>query len=172
MSRNKKIAIAVGVGATVAIGAAIAISIMNNKQSMNFPVHTLTTNQSMIKGKANLIFNAAKMSKPENSPQVKAIAEKTAKKVSEKAGKKAAEVIANSPAKRSLTEKVKEAAINKAKDMAYERAKEQAMDKAKEFAINKAKSMLRPAAEIPQKTVVFNPKTGLYEEVEAEPAKA
>lgn len=173
MSRKKKIAIAVGIGATVAIGAAIAISVMNNKNANNMAISQIASNVSTMRGKSrfDMLANAAAMDKAHNSPAVKAQVEKTAKNVADKAGKRAAEAIAASPAKRSLTDKVKEAAINKAKDMAYERAKEQAMDKAKEFAINKAKSMLRPAASVPQKTVVFNPKTGLYEEQEGAPAE-
>jgi hypothetical protein len=71
MSREKKIAIAVGVGATVAVGAAIALSLMDKKVNggagFSFgdtPVQTLTTNRTMMAGKANLIFNAAAMQQP------------------------------------------------------------------------------------------------------------
>lgn len=69
MSREKKIAIAAGVGATVAVGAAIALSLMDKKVNDGggfafgeLPVQTLTTNRTMMAGKANLIFNAAAMS--------------------------------------------------------------------------------------------------------------
>jgi hypothetical protein len=71
MSREKKIAIAVGVGATVAVGAAIALSLMDKKVNggagFSFgdtPVQTLTTNRTMMAGKANLIFSAAAMQQP------------------------------------------------------------------------------------------------------------
>ncbi|ALY08609.1 hypothetical protein CAPNMURICA_9 [Arthrobacter phage CapnMurica] len=74
MSREKKIAIAVGVGTTVAIGAAIAYNMLSDKpiKVPNFPaktvaelpVQTLTTNRTMLAGKANLIFSAAAMQQP------------------------------------------------------------------------------------------------------------
>jgi hypothetical protein len=172
MSRNKKIAIAVGVGATVAIGAAIAISILNSKnQQMELPVHMLHTNKTMLKGKANLIFKAAAM--PHQAPAVAPVANKVAEKVT-RASKKAAAaaVAAEVPGKPKLLDKVKDKALAKAKDMAFEKAKEQAIEKAKGIALDKAKSMLpmnRPVAEIPAKVVVFNPKTGLYEEHDAQP---
>jgi hypothetical protein len=74
MSREKKIAIAVGVGTTVAIGAAIAYNMLSDKpiKVPNFPaktvaelpVQTLTTNRTMLAGKANLIFSTAAMQQP------------------------------------------------------------------------------------------------------------
>ncbi len=71
MSREKKIAIAVGVAATVAVGAAIAFSLMDKKANDGagfsfgeMPVQTLTTNRTMMAGKANLIFSAAAMQQP------------------------------------------------------------------------------------------------------------
>jgi hypothetical protein len=187
MSRNKKIAIGVGIGLTVAIGAAVAISVLNGKQ-MDLPIQNITSNASARRGREALISKAAAMSKPELDasfmPKSKAAppakSEKIAGKAAQNAAKQAAKqaskqvvetAVANAPARRSLGDKVKEAAINKAKDMAYERAKEQAMDKAKELVMAKAKSMLTPASKIPeQPQVVFNPKTGLYEEVPAEAA--
>lgn len=69
MSREKKIAIAAGVAATVAVGAAVAFSLLDKKANDgagfsfgDVPVQTLTTNRTMMAGKANLIFNAAAMS--------------------------------------------------------------------------------------------------------------
>ncbi|QFG08684.1 hypothetical protein PBI_INGRID_9 [Arthrobacter phage Ingrid] len=71
MSREKKVAIAVGVAATVAVGAAIAFGIMDKKANDGagfsfgeLPVQTLTTNKTMMAGKANLIFSAAAMQQP------------------------------------------------------------------------------------------------------------
>ena len=71
MSREKKIAIAVGVAATVAVGAAIAFGVMDQKANGGagfsfgeMPVQTLTTNKTMMAGKANLIFSAAAMQQP------------------------------------------------------------------------------------------------------------
>jgi hypothetical protein len=71
MSREKKVAIAVGVAATVAVGAAIAFGIMDKKVNDGagfsfgeLPVQTLTTNSTMMAGKANLIFSAAAMQQP------------------------------------------------------------------------------------------------------------
>jgi hypothetical protein len=146
---------------------------MNNNKANSMAINQIAQNVSTMKGKSrfDMVANAAKMNAAQNPPAVKKQAEKMAKQVSEKAAKRASEAIEASPAKRGLATKVKEAAINKAKDMAYERAKEQAMDKVKEIAIEKAKSMLRPASSIPQKSVVFNPQTGLYEEHDA-PAEA
>lgn len=169
MSRKKKIAIGIGIGATVAIGAAVAISVMNNKKANDMAISQIAANVSTMRGKSrfDMIANAAKMDAAAN-PKVSKQAEKTAKAVAEKVAAKTKDAIEDSPAGQSMTSKLKEAAINKAKDMAYERAKEQAMDKAKEYAIERAKSMLRPASSVPQKSVVFNPKTGLYEEVEGD----
>jgi hypothetical protein len=171
MSRKKKIAIGVGIGLTVAVGAAVAISVLNNKRATDMAVSQLAANVSTLRGKSrfDMIANAAKMNKAENSPAVRQMAEKTARAVSEKAGQKVQQAIESSPAKRGLLDRAKEVAINKAKDMAYERAKEQAINKAKDYAIERAKTMLRPASSIPQKRVVFNPKTGLYEEVDETP---
>jgi hypothetical protein len=71
MSREKKIAIAVGVATTVAVGAAIAFNLMDKKANDGagfsfgeLPVQTLTTNKTMMAGKANLIFSAAAMQQP------------------------------------------------------------------------------------------------------------
>lgn len=71
MSREKKIAIAVGVATTVAVGAAIAFNLMDKKANGGagfsfgeMPVQTLTTNKTMMAGKANLIFSAAAMQQP------------------------------------------------------------------------------------------------------------
>lgn len=71
LTRKQKIAIAVGVGSTVAVGAVIALSIMDKKVNDgggfsfgDMPVQTMTTNKTMMSGKANLIFNAAAMSTP------------------------------------------------------------------------------------------------------------
>lgn len=100
MSRKKKIAIAVGVGAVVAVGTVAAVSIMNGKKS-SLPVQSLTTNRSMINGRANLIFNAASMAA--NSP-------------------------APAAPRRSLSDKAKEKAFNKAKAVAINRAQNMSYD--------------------------------------------
>jgi hypothetical protein len=146
----------------------------NSRQNASAPKQN-----SSAKGKANLILNAAAANARENaSAPNKTLKRKIQEKAFDKAKNVAinkaqkmnydeAKAIVNAPPKKGgLVDKAKDMAVNKAKDMLFDRAKEQAMDKAKEFAINKAKSMLTPAANIPQKAVVFNPKTGLYEEVE------
>lgn len=75
MSREKKIAIAVGAATTVAVGAAVVLSMMSDKKDLGFldssqpfeiPVKTLSTNKTMMAGKANLIFGAASMAAKEN----------------------------------------------------------------------------------------------------------
>lgn len=215
MSREKKIAIAVGVGATIAIGAAITIAVLNNQKSMSLPIQSLSTNSSMLKGKSNLIFSAAaanardNASLPKSNSAMKGRADLIFKaaaanardaeatpqkgiktKLQEKAFDKAKDVAINKVKKMSLSDaqallttnsepregllnKAKGAAMDKAKEIAINKAKDMLIEKAKEIAINKAKSMLNPASSIPtQPAVVFNPKTGLYEEVQAEPQAA
>lgn len=87
MSREKKIAIAVGVGATVAVGAAVAFGILDKKANGgagfafgDLPVQTLTTNKTMMAGKANLIFNAAAMAAAAPPPPPKSLVEKAKEK--------------------------------------------------------------------------------------------
>lgn len=87
MSREKKIAIAVGVTATVAVGAAVAFGILDKKVNGgagfafgDLPVQTLTTNKTMMAGKANLIFNAAAMSSAVPPPPKKSLVEKAKEK--------------------------------------------------------------------------------------------
>lgn len=90
MSREKKIAIAVGVGATVAIGAAIAYNILSDKpiavpnfpakKVADLPVQTLTTNKTMMAGKANLIFSAAAMQQPVPPAPKKGLVDKAKEK--------------------------------------------------------------------------------------------
>lgn len=85
MSREKKVAIAVGAAATVAIGAAVVLSMMHDGKSgasapMNFPVHTLTTNKTMMAGKANLIFSAAAMGAPVPPAPKKSLVDKAKEK--------------------------------------------------------------------------------------------
>lgn len=171
MSKEKKIAIAIGVGATVAIGAAIAISVLNNKQSMELPIHTLHTNSSAMKGKANLIFKAAAMP---HAPAPVAAASKRGKAnlIFKAAAMKPPAVPA---AKRGVGDKLKEKAFNRAKDVALkkaqkmsysdaqalldttpkarvglaDKAKGMAVDKAKEIVINQVKNLaIKKASEL------------------------
>ena len=87
MSREKKIAIAVGVTATVAVGAAVAFGILDKKVNDgagfafgDLPVQTLTTNKTMMAGKANLIFNAASMAAAAPPAPPKSLVEKAKEK--------------------------------------------------------------------------------------------
>lgn len=87
MSREKKIAIAVGVAATVAVGAAIAFGVMDQKANGGagfsfgeMPVQTLTTNKTMMAGKANLIFSAAAMQQPVPPAPKRSMVEKAKEK--------------------------------------------------------------------------------------------
>lgn len=87
MSREKKIAIAVGVTATVAVGAAVAFGILDKKVNDgagfafgDLPVQTLTTNKTMMAGKANLIFNAAAMAAAAPPAPPKSLVEKAKEK--------------------------------------------------------------------------------------------
>ncbi|QFP95401.1 hypothetical protein SEA_MAKAI_9 [Arthrobacter phage Makai] len=87
MSREKKIAIAVGVTATVAVGAAVAFGILDKKANGgagfafgDLPVQTLTTNKTMMAGKANLIFNAASMAAAAPPAPPKSLVEKAKEK--------------------------------------------------------------------------------------------
>lgn len=87
MSREKKVAIAVGVAATVAVGAAIAFGVMDQKANGGagfsfgeLPVQTLTTNKTMMAGKANLIFSAAAMQQPVPPAPKRSLVEKAKEK--------------------------------------------------------------------------------------------
>jgi hypothetical protein len=87
MSREKKVAIAVGVAATVAVGAAIAFGVLDKKVNDGagfsfgeLPVQTLTTNKTMMAGKANLIFNAAAMQQPVPPAPKRSLVEQAKKK--------------------------------------------------------------------------------------------
>ncbi|AXH44556.1 hypothetical protein SEA_MEDIUMFRY_10 [Arthrobacter phage MediumFry] len=87
MSREKKVAIAVGVAATVAVGAAIAFGVMDQKANGGagfsfgeMPVQTLTTNKTMMAGKANLIFSAAAMQQPVPPAPKRSMVEKAKEK--------------------------------------------------------------------------------------------
>ncbi|QGZ17213.1 hypothetical protein SEA_GIANTSBANE_9 [Arthrobacter phage Giantsbane] len=125
MSREKKIAIAVGVGATVAIGAAVAFGILDTKVNGgagfafgDLPVQTLTSNKTMMAGKANLIFNAAAMS------------------------------AAVPPApKKSLIEQAKEKGFNTAKSAAVKKLQSTTYDDLKSLGTNPPRSGLRAKAE-------------------------
>lgn len=87
MSREKKIAIAVGVAATVAVGAAIAFGVMDQKANGGagfsfgeMPVQTLTTNKTARAGRANLIFSAAAMQQPVPPAPKKGLVDKAKEK--------------------------------------------------------------------------------------------
>lgn len=90
MSREKKIAIAVGAAATIAVGAAVVLGMQNaSKVDMGFldspkpfdiPAKTLTTNKTMLAGKANLIFSAAAMQQPVPPAPKKGLVDKAKEK--------------------------------------------------------------------------------------------
>ena len=153
MSQKKKIAIAVGVTSTVAIGAAVAFTIINSNKnsSVNFPVHKLSTNKSMLAGKANLIFNAAAMNTPVPPAPKKDLVEKVKEKafdttksaVINKAQKVTYDdfkAMRNPPpritpadkAKGVVTDKAAEIAIKKIRDVANEKAKKIDSEKKKQ----------------------------------------
>lgn len=125
MSREKKIAIAVGVGATVAVGAAVAFGILDKKANGgagfafgDLPVQTLTTNKTMMAGKANLIFNAAAMS-----------------------------AAVPPPPKKSLVEKAKETGFNTAKAAAVKKLQNTTYDDLKSLGTNPPRTGIRAKAE-------------------------
>jgi hypothetical protein len=75
MSREKKLAITAGVGATVAVGAAVAFHLMGGSKpgtshALDIPVQTLSTNKTMLAGKSNLIFNAASAAKADRTSPI------------------------------------------------------------------------------------------------------
>lgn len=73
MSKEKKIAIAVGVGAVVAIGAAVALSAMN--KNMDIPIGSLVKHASTSAGQ-NLVDRARNVTKPKHGfseAQMKAV---------------------------------------------------------------------------------------------------
>ena len=90
MSREKKIAIAVGVAATVAVGAAVVLGMkdagkinlgsLDSQQPFEIPAKTLTTNKTMLAGKANLIFSAAAMQQPVPPAPKKSLVDKAKEK--------------------------------------------------------------------------------------------
>lgn len=90
MSREKKIAIAVGAAATIAVGAAIVMGMKSDKkmdlgfldspQPFEIPAKTLTTNKTMLAGKANLIFSAAAMQQPVPPTPKKGLVDKAKEK--------------------------------------------------------------------------------------------
>lgn len=102
MSAKKKAAIAAGVGVTVAVGAAIAFSILDKKVNDgggfafgDLPVQTMTTSQTMMRGKANLIFNAAAMDRPVPPTPKKSVMDSAKERVYDTARKAAVKKIQN-----------------------------------------------------------------------------
>lgn len=87
MSREKKIAIAVGVAATVAVGAAVVLGVMDQKANggagLSFgdlPVQTVTSSKTARAGRANLIFSAAAMQQPVPPAPKKGLVDKAKEK--------------------------------------------------------------------------------------------
>lgn len=87
MSREKKVAIAVGVAATVAIGAAVVFGVMDQKANGgagfsfgDLPVQTVTSSKTARAGRANLIFSAAAMQQPVPPAPKKGLVDKAKEK--------------------------------------------------------------------------------------------
>jgi flagellar basal body-associated protein FliL len=159
MSREKKIAIAVGAAATVAVGAAIVFSMMGNKKDLGFldspksfeiPVKTLSTNKTMLAGKANLIFSAAAMQAPVPSAPKKGLVDKAKEKAFDTA--KAAAVnklqktsyddfkaMGNPQPRSGLKAKAKGAVEDKANEFIIKKIRDASTAKAAQIDASKAK---------------------------------
>lgn len=125
MSREKKVAIAVGVAATVAVGAAIAFGIMDQKANGgagfsfgDLPVQTVTSSKTARAGRANLIFSAAAMQQP----------------------------VPPAP-KRSLVEKAKEKGFDTAKSAAIKKLQNTSYDDLKNLGTNPPRTGLKAKAD-------------------------